>query len=58
MNKLSKTKDVVRYPESENIEYKLNWNDDCLKSISAFANTDGGKLIIGVDNKKGRKYCF
>ncbi|MEW6618807.1 MAG: ATP-binding protein [bacterium] len=39
-------------PESENIEYKSNWNDDCLKVVSAFANTSGGELIIGIDDNK------
>ena len=42
----------LKHPESENIEYKSNWNDDYLKVISAFANTNGGELIIGVDDKK------
>ena len=38
--------------ESEKIEYKSNWNDGCLKVVSAFANTSGGELIIGVDDNK------
>ncbi|HBY57386.1 MAG TPA: transcriptional regulator [Candidatus Atribacteria bacterium] len=42
----------LRHSESENIEYKSNWNDDYLKVISAFANTKGGELIIGVDDNK------
>ncbi len=52
MNKLSKTKDVVQHPESEEIEYKSNWDDNCLKVVSAFANTNGGNLIVGVDDNK------
>jgi len=36
--------------ESQAVEYKQNWRDDCLKAISAFANSDGGKLIIGLDD--------
>lgn len=47
-----KTKSDLKHPESENIEYKSNWNDDCLKVISAFANTSGGELIIGVNDNK------
>lgn len=27
--------------ESQTVEYKQNWHDDCLKAISAFANSDG-----------------
>ena len=34
--------------ESQNIEYKSAWRDEYLKWICAFANTDGGKLYIGV----------
>jgi ATP-dependent DNA helicase RecG len=37
--------------ESQTIEYKQSWRDDCLKVISAFANSDGGKLIIGLDDQ-------
>ncbi len=36
--------------ESQTVEYKQNWRDDCLKAVSAFANSDGGNLIIGLDD--------
>lgn len=36
--------------ESQNIEYKSNWRDDYLKWICGFANANGGKLFIGIDN--------
>lgn len=36
--------------ESQEIEYKQKWRDDCLKTISAFANGAGGVLIIGLDD--------
>ncbi len=36
--------------ENQVIEYKSSWRDEYLKIISAFANTEGGKLIIGVDD--------
>lgn len=38
-------------PESQNIEYKSNWRDDYLKWICGFANANGGKLYIGIDDK-------
>ena len=38
-------------PESQITEYKSSWRDEYLKIICAFANTDGGQLIIGVDDK-------
>ena len=36
--------------ESQDIEFKETWRDECLKSVSAFANTDGGKILIGVND--------
>ncbi len=36
--------------ETQNIEYKLSWRDEYLKVIVAFANKDGGELIVGVDD--------
>jgi len=37
--------------ESQTVEYKQNWRNDCLKAVSAFANSDGGVLIIGLDDR-------
>lgn len=37
--------------ESQNTEFKSNWRDEYLKVICAFANADGGRLIIGIDDK-------
>ena len=37
--------------ENQNIEYKLIWKDEYFKQICAFANADGGVLLIGVDDK-------
>ena len=36
--------------EKQNIEYKQNWKDEWLKWISGFANAQGGKLYIGLDD--------
>ncbi|MDI9597256.1 MAG: ATP-binding protein [Atribacterota bacterium] len=37
--------------ESQTTEFKASWRDEYLKSISAFANTNGGKLLIGFDDR-------
>jgi predicted HTH transcriptional regulator len=37
--------------ESQNIEYKTTWRDEYLKWICGFANANGGKLLIGIDDK-------
>ena len=36
--------------ENQNIEYKSSWRDEYLKWICGFANAQGGKLYIGVDD--------
>jgi ATP-dependent DNA helicase RecG len=37
--------------ETQNIEWKESWRDEYLKWIAGFANADGGKLLIGVNDK-------
>ena len=39
----------MRY-ESESIEYKSEFHDGIYKEVTAFANTDGGVIYIGVDD--------
>jgi ATP-dependent DNA helicase RecG len=36
--------------ESQNIEYKQTWRDDYLKWICGFANAQGGKIFIGMND--------
>ncbi|MDR0682819.1 MAG: putative DNA binding domain-containing protein [Dysgonamonadaceae bacterium] len=36
--------------ESQNIEYKSSWHDDYLKWVCGFANAQGGKIYIGMDD--------
>ena len=38
-------------PEQHNIEYKQSWHEDHLKTICAYANSQGGKLYIGKNDK-------
>lgn len=47
-------RDILLSGESKNIEYKITLPDKSekyMKTIVAFANTQGGKLIVGVDDK-------
>jgi ATP-dependent DNA helicase RecG len=37
--------------ENQNIEWKVSWRDEYLKTICSFANAKGGKLFIGIDDK-------
>jgi ATP-dependent DNA helicase RecG len=38
-------------PEHQNTEYKQIWKDEYLKWICGFANADGGKVFVGLDDK-------
>ena len=38
--------------ESQNIEYKVSWRDEYLKWICGFANAQGGRIYIGVNDDK------
>jgi len=37
--------------ENHNIEFKKSWHDEYLKTVAAFANTDGGIIYIGCNDK-------
>lgn len=37
--------------EKQNIEWKETWRDEYIKWISGFANANGGKLYIGINDK-------
>ncbi len=36
--------------ESQIVEFKQIWKDEYLKTICAFANSEGGSLYIGLDD--------
>ena len=38
--------------EDQNIEYKETWRDEYLKWICGFANAQGGRIYIGIDDGK------
>ena len=37
--------------EAQTTEFKREWREEHLKVISAFANSKGGRLIIGLDDR-------
>lgn len=37
--------------ENQNIEWKESWRDEYLKWVCGFANAQGGKIFIGIDDK-------
>ena len=38
-------------PEDQNVEWKESWRDEYLKWICGFANAQGGRIYIGMDDK-------
>jgi len=44
--------ELVKSEEGNRLEFKEKINDGVLKTISAFANTYGGKVIVGINNKR------
>ena len=58
---LNNLRQLVRQGEGQQLEFKLKSNhpDKIMKEVVAFANSDGGKLLIGVADDKeliGLKY--
>ena len=45
--------ELLKQPEGKTLEFKrdLSSSDGVLRSIVAFANTAGGTLLIGVEDK-------
>jgi len=43
---------LLEKEEGNKLEFKEIFNDSVLKTISAFANTYGGLIIVGVNNKR------
>ncbi len=43
--------EILKKGESETVEFKTRFNKETIISLAAFANTKGGKVIVGVDNK-------
>ncbi len=41
-------KKLIAQGESETVEFKAGFTDNILKTVAAFANTSGGKIIIGI----------
>lgn len=50
--------ELLRWPEGKTLEYKrdLSSPEGVLKTITAFANTAGGTLVIGVEDGS-RRVC-
>jgi ATP-dependent DNA helicase RecG len=41
---------MVRQGEGERLEFKRSFQNDAIQTIVAFANSEGGSVVVGVDN--------
>ena len=44
-------KETIAGGENEQLEFKAGFDRETIQTLSAFANTNGGCIIIGVDNQ-------
>ncbi len=42
---------IVKEGEGEMLEFKTSFNNEAIETLVAFANTNGGKVLIGVNHK-------
>ena len=42
---------IIESGEGENLEFKSSFNNELIETLVAFANTSGGKVIIGINQK-------
>jgi len=40
----------MKKAENQNIEFKRAWNENCFKTVCAFANSSGGKIYLGIED--------
>lgn len=43
-------KELIKNGESKTLEFKENITDGLINSVVAFANTTGGKILIGISD--------
>ena len=48
----NKIQNIIKHGETESIEFKKNFDDRVIISLNAFANSKGGKVLIGVQDDR------
>jgi len=41
----------MQLKENESTEFKSSFGDSVIESLVAFANTNGGRILVGVDDR-------
>lgn len=50
MNKQKSVLSLISEGEGQNLEFKVSFSEETLESICAFANADGGTILMGVSD--------
>ncbi|MDR2465939.1 MAG: putative DNA binding domain-containing protein [Prevotellaceae bacterium] len=50
MDNLNRIKQLTEQGEGTRVEFKRTFNQDAIITLNAFVNTEGGKVIVGVDD--------
>jgi len=43
---------IIKQGENERVEFKKSFNDEAIEILVAFANSKGGKVLLGIDDNK------
>ena len=52
MNNQTELERLIALGEGENLEFKSSFNNELIETLVAFANTSGGKVVVGFNQKK------
>ena len=52
MNNQTELERLIALGEGENLEFKSSFNNELIETLVAFANTNGGKVVVGFNQKK------
>jgi len=44
-----KIEELIEFGEGQNLEFKSSFNNELIESLVAFANTKGGRVIVGIN---------
>src|SRR5680860_720633 len=51
MNNQTEFEKLIGSGESVNLEFKSSFNNELIETLVAFANTNGGKVVVGINQK-------
>jgi len=51
MNSQTELEKLIEPGEGVNLEFKSSFNNELIETLVAFANTNGGKVVVGINQK-------